>query len=266
MEKAKQAVAGDMIPITKDAFCAADTTVVRWLGNGGAMLNVRGTVIMIDPLLKGFDMPLLVDVSVKKEDITRLDGILITHSDNDHFSRATCLDLADVCGGFHTTHRVKELFQTEQIGAAKGYDIGEEFTVGNAKIKLTPADHGWQNDSPKYADRFYRQEECCGFWIETPDGSIWMPGDSRLMEEQLTMPQPDVILLDISDSSWHIGLKGVERLTAAYPDAVLIPIHWGCVDAPKMAEFNGDPEFVRSMIVKPDRFHVLAPGEAFVVS
>ena len=106
-------------------------------------------------------------------------------------------------------------------------------------------------------------EDFCGFRIETEDGIIWMPGDSRLMEEQLHQDPMDLILLDISDSRWHIGLEGVKKMTAAYPDTPLIPIHWGCVDAPEWKEFNGDPAAVRDMIVNPERLHIMAVGEAY---
>ena len=107
-------------------------------------------------------------------------------------------------------------------------------------------------------------EDFCGFWIDTPDGTVWMPGDSRLMEEQLTYPEPDLILMDISDGSWHIGLNGVKRLTDAYPNAKLIPIHWGCVHA-DWKEFNGDPAVVRGMIANPERLYETAVGEAFIL-
>ena len=50
-------------------------------------------------------------------------------------------------------------------------------------------------------------EDFCGFWIDTPDGKVWMPGDSRLMEEQLTYSEPDLILMDISDGSWHMAVE-----------------------------------------------------------
>jgi L-ascorbate metabolism protein UlaG (beta-lactamase superfamily) len=105
-------------------------------------------------------------------------------------------------------------------------------------------------------------EDFCGFRLETEDGVVWMPGDSRLMEEQLHQEHVDLMLMDISDSRWHIGLDGVDKLAAAYPDTYLLPIHWGCVDAPEWKEFNGDPEVVRSRIVNPDRLHVKAVGEA----
>jgi len=264
MDRKKQVAAGPVQRMNEKAFAESDTTVVRWLFNGGAIINSHGCIIMIDPLLKGFDMPLLIEPPLKTEEVTRLHAILITHSDNDHFSRQTCRELAPIFrSGIHTTKYVNELLQQEKIAGSAGYEIGDSFIVGNCKITLTPADHAWQNERPKYAFRYYHQNECCGFRIETAEGTIWMPGDSRLMEEQLMMPRPDVILLDISDSPWHIGLSGIKRLTAAYPAAALIPVHWGCVDAPTMAEFNGDPQVLNSFVVNPERIRILAPGEPF---
>ena len=55
--------------------------------------------------------------------------------------------------------------------------------------------------------------------IDTPEGTIWLPGDSRLLKEQLEMPSPDVILLDFSDNSWHIGLDDAVKPSNTYPDA-----------------------------------------------
>ena len=93
-----QAKAPDPIPFGKEAFGPQEGTTVRWLGGAGALVNCRGTNILIDPVLEGFDMPLLVESPLKVEDVPQADAILLTHSDNDHFSRATCRDLAPVCG------------------------------------------------------------------------------------------------------------------------------------------------------------------------
>lgn len=76
------------------------------------------------------------------------------------------------------------------------------FTVGNIQAALTPAEHNWQNGSAKYGCREWKPEDYCGYWLDTPDGSIWTPGDFRLLEEQLHMPkQPDVLLMDFADNS-----------------------------------------------------------------
>lgn len=255
----------ERIPMTKEAFGPKNNTEVTWLGGGGAMINSRGVVILIDPLLEGFDMPILTDAPVTVDECGHVDAIIITHCDNDHFSKPTLLDLKDRTDEIHTTKYVAELCR--EIGLeAYGHDIHESFTVKGITITLTPADHAWQNMSPKHSKvRHYEMEDFCGFRLETEDGAIWMPGDSRLMQEQLEQKPMDLILMDISDSSWHIGLPGVQKMAAAYPEVPLLPIHWGCVDAPEWREFNGDPEVVKGMIVNPDRLFVKAVGEPFVL-
>ena len=92
-----------------------------------------------------------------------------------------------------------------------------------------------------------------------------MPGDSQLLEEHLHMPDPDVILFDFADNEWHITLDGAIKLANTYPNADLICIHWGSVDAPTMTPFNGNPEDLVERVINPERIRVLAPGEVFVI-
>lgn len=114
-----------------------------------------------------------------------------------------------------------------------GHKIGDTFNIGEIKVTLTPADHAWQKESPQFAKgRHWKKEDAAGFWIETPDGTIWATGDSRLMPEHLQMSEPDAILFDFSDSEWHFTLDGAIKLANAYPNTPLLLHHWGSVDAP----------------------------------
>ncbi len=253
-------VKANRIQMTDKAFQNQNYTSVYWLGNGGAMINSRGTVILIDPLLKGFDMPIYTEAPLLPEEVVRADAVLITHCDNDHFSRLTLSEIKDRTSQFHAPHYVAGLISELEIEGI-GHEIHDSFMIGDVKITLTPADHAWQNDSPKHAAvRHYEMRDFCGYRIDTPDGSIWMVGDSRLMDEQLHQDRPDLILLDISDGSWHIGLPGVKKLTDAYPDSRLVPIHWGCVRS-NWREFNGDPYAVKDMLINPERMTIAAAGE-----
>lgn len=258
-----QAVPEKVVPITEKAFEIQSDTKIYWLGNAGALINSRGTTVMIDPVLSGFDMPLLIGMPLTEEQVPHLDAVLLTHCDNDHYSRTTCKALAPVVSSFHTTQYVASLLETELNIAGKGHDIGGQFSAGGINVRLTPAWHNWQNESPKHHTREYAREDFCGFWLDTPDGSVWAVGDSRLLEEQLHMPTPDAILFDFSDSRWHIGLDGAVRLANSYPETPLLLWHWGSVDAPDWKEFNGNPEELRSRVVNPDRVIVLNPGEAY---
>ena len=247
-----------------EAFQASDKTTLRWLGMAGFLINSRGTTFMVDPLLKGFDMPVMIDFPIAAKDVPRLDAVLVTHADNDHYSVPTNRDLKSVTRIFHSTIYVDSLMKNEGFPSA-GHDIGDTFSVGPVHVKLTPADHAYQNHYPGMSKRWFKNEDACGFWIETPDGNIWAQGDSRLMNEHLKLPTPDAILFDFSDSEWHFTFEGAVKIANAYPNTPLLLHHWGSVDAPDFAPFNGDPERLKKAIINPGRIHVLAPGEPYVL-
>lgn len=248
----------------REAFNDCDNTQIRWLGNAGFLINSRGTTLMVDPLLKGFDMPLLIDMPIKTENVPHLDAILITHSDNDHYSTYTCMDLSAVCKEYHSTMYVDTLMKSQNLNSV-GHKIEDTFFVKQMKVTLTSADHLWQNELLKDSRKFML-EDCCGFWIETPDGVIWAPGDTRLMPQFLEMNAPDAIFFDFSDDSWHFGLDNAIKVANTYPNAQLLLSHWGSVDAPNMAVFNADPKLLYDKIVNPQRIRLLQPGELFILT
>jgi L-ascorbate metabolism protein UlaG (beta-lactamase superfamily) len=261
-----QAMAPLTQPFGAEAFAASKGTTLRWLGMAGFLINSRGTVLMVDPLLGGFDMPVLVDFPIAAGDVPRLDAVLVTHSDNDHFSVPTCRDLAGVTTGFHGTRYVASLM-ADHDWPSHGHDIGSSFEVGPVRVEVTPADHAWQNAFPAPGQRVFAEDDACGFWLETPDGTLWAPGDSRLVpEHHLAMPVADAMLFDFSDSEWHFGLEGAVRMANAYPETTLLLHHWGSVDSPDFAPFNGNPSDLYERVVNPDRIKVLAPGEPFALT
>jgi len=186
---------------------------------------------------------------------------LITHDDNDHYSVSSCHGLSSVTRSFHSTKFVDSLMKSEGL-ASSGHDIGDAFKIGSVNIKVTPADHTWQNDRPQ-RKRNYKSEDYCGFLIETPDGTIWAPGDTRLMPEHLQMKAPDAIFFDFSEDEWHFGLADAVKLANTYPEAALLLYHWGSIDAPDLKPFNADPKKLDNLILNPDRVYLLAPGEEF---
>ena len=246
-----------------EAFGPVAGTVLRWLGMAGFLINTRGTTLMIDPLLGGFDMPITIDFPIGADGVPELDALLVTQSDSDHYSLSTCRDIVAVTDAYHTTRYVASLMKREGL-PAHGHDIGEKFAVGPVNVQVTSADHAWQNEVPGASGHHFEPEDACGFWIDTPDGTIWAPGDSRLIpDHHLHMPPPDALLFDFSDSEWHFGLRGAIEIANTYPDAPLLLHHWGCVDAPDFPPFNADPDSLQGHVRNPERIHLLAPGEPF---
>ena len=257
-----QAVAPLTQPITKDNFNDDQKTSIYWLGGAGIMIHSHQTNIMIDPVLEGFDIPLLYEVPILSSEVPHLDGVLITHIDNDHFSRDTCTHLKNVCDCYYAPNYVGDVMKEEGYKVEK-HDISDQIKISDILVTLTKAKHNWQNGSKKWQYRFWEEKDYCGYWLETVDGKIWLLGDSRLLEEHLHMDEPNVILFDFADNEWHITLDGAIQLANTYPHADLICIHWGSVDAPQMTPFNGNPEDLITRVVNPDRIKVLAPGERY---
>jgi L-ascorbate metabolism protein UlaG (beta-lactamase superfamily) len=251
------------IPFGKEAFEADNNTTIRWMGMAGFLINSRGTTFMIDPLLEGYDMPLLMKFPILPKEVPKVDAVMATHSDNDHYSVETFIDLSSVTKAFHSTIYVDSLMRNEGLKSF-GHNIGGTFQIGQVTAQLTPADHAWQNAYPKPGQRHFNPEDACGFYFTTPDGTIWAPGDSKLMPDQLNLPAPDLIILYYSeDAEWHFGLEGSAKLLNAYPNASVLLGHWGFVDAPDFLPFNGDPERLKKLVSNPGRIKVLAPGAPF---
>ena len=262
--KKYQAKAPKTKPFGAKAFGPSKKTTLRWLGMAGFFVNSRGTTFMIDPLLKDFDMPVMIDFPITTKEVPRLDAVLVTHADNDHYSVPTNRDLSLVTGVFHSTIYVDSLMKNEGFRSV-GHNIGDTFSIGPVRVKLTAADHAYQNHYPGMSKRWFKNEDACGFWIETPDGTIWAPGDSRLLPEHLQYPAPDAILFDFSDSEWHFTLEGAIKIANAYPNSALLLNHWGSVDAPEFSPFNANPKDLYGTVVNSKRIYVLAPGQAFTL-
>ena len=60
-----------------EAFDAGSETALRWLGMAGFLINSRGTTLMVDPLLGGFDMPVMIEFPIAASDVPRLDAVLV---------------------------------------------------------------------------------------------------------------------------------------------------------------------------------------------
>lgn len=136
---------------------------------------------------------------------------LITHSDNDHYSVPTCRDLAGATREYHSTQYVASLMKQEGL-PAYGHDIGEHFAIGRSVWRSRPPTTRGRTSPSARAITSSNRRTVADFWIDTPGGTIWAPGDSRLIHDHhLPMPSADAMLFDFSDSDWHFGLDGAAR-------------------------------------------------------
>ena len=62
-----------------------------------------------------------------------------------------------------------------------GHGIGDVFEVGSIRVKVTPADHAWQNEVPVKANISTCGRTRAGSGWRPRTGRSGAPGDSRLV-------------------------------------------------------------------------------------
>jgi L-ascorbate metabolism protein UlaG (beta-lactamase superfamily) len=261
-------------------------TRLFWLGQAGFMLNVRGIVFLVDPLLVTRPgEPVLSETGAEMfgpwplnaEDIPRLDAVLYTHTDDDHLGPETAKLLMNLdpvfIGTPYCRDRLEDLGASPvrclscipQSGPPKGGKNGNAFDMGGAKIELLPADHPWQLSDPDKYGMVFGPTDCCGFRVTTQDGVFVFPGDTRLMKHHIELRGITVLALDVSRDPYHLGLQGAVVLANRLRDTLLVPCHYGTFRSESPAH-SGDPEEVLGNIKDGfRRGRILAPGQPLIL-
>lgn len=263
---------------TEEDFRDNHETAVYWLGSAGVMVNCHGTVLLFDPVLayKGTDPmvsetfeTLLVPTPIQPQDVPHCEAVFYTHMDYDHFSERTiqALKFATKADFYVPSERVQSWMQFFGMPPGRRNIIrsGEKIQAGNITVERVAASHAWQMNFPDYYDWHYEREDCTGYRITTPDGIIWVTGDTQLLPEHFAMTDVDVMFLDFSCSGSHMGRENAVKLTNTLTRTDVIMYHYGTFDVPDSPDFSADPEDVRMRIIPPGRFFDLAPGEKYVL-
>jgi L-ascorbate metabolism protein UlaG (beta-lactamase superfamily) len=253
--------------ISPDFFEHSDTTRVAWLGMAGVLINAHGTVILIDPLLTAVErdgiqfcegiFEMLVPLPIEAGAIPHVDMVLFTHADDDHLGRMTAGTLAArLPCPFLAPGRVVSLLREINIDSQRITTARDFMTlkVGSIEIEVTPALHDYPQEVP-----FQRGD--CGYLIKTPDGVIWHPGDTRLIDELYEVKGVDVFFFDIFAVESHLGSQGSAILAASCGAKVMVAYHYGTLKFPP--EFPlFDPQDAYPFIQDvPASYLVLNPGE-----
>ncbi len=255
------------IPVSASFFDKREDTIFTWLGMAGALINSRGTIIFIDPLISygtGRDTcesgnRLLVSLPVTASDVPKADVVCYTHADSDHFAEKTAGILnSRLAPVFISPGPVIE--NLNQIGVEKSRLIKikdfASYSFGDVEIIITPALHDWQKVNP------WKREDCCGYLIKTPDGTIWHPGDTRLIPELEQIKNVDILFFDVAAVDSHLGPEGSARLAGTSGAKAMIAYHYGTFDLPPGSYGGCDPDDslpyikdLKAQFLKPD------PGE-----
>lgn len=278
-----QAVPKAVYPLTEKDFADNHETAVYWLSSAGVFLNCHGTTIMVDPnlALMSDDPPIsevqgmlqLTMPPILAGDVKKLDAVLITHADLDHLGVKTVINLLGSGCLYHGTNYVCN--DLVRLGVPPERVVkhapNSRFTIGNVEIQMTPAYHPWQQDQQEYNNYLYKLEDCTGYKFFTPDGVVWDPGDSLLLEEHFQNGDADLMFIDFGDDrndpvgTYHFGRPQAIKLADSMPDTDMIMFHWGTFYAPDASWCNCNPEDVKPLLAHPEHFLDYGPGQKYVL-
>ncbi len=263
-------------PIGAAAFADRGDTSVTWLGGAGFLINCRGTIILIDPVLSlapdhadcsEVGLRLKIALPIFAQAVPRADYVLYTHSDSDHLGPVTAPVLARKGAKLFGTYRVYHALTQLGVSPQQAFVCREDepFNLSGITVEVTPADHPWQLKDLKRGGRPFRAGECCGYILNTPDGRLFFPGDTRLTEAHLRIKNIDLLALDVSMCEYHLNHTSATVLANNLPEAWLFPLHYGTYDSVQPAH-QGDPRDVFKNVTNGDRRGLLLPpGEPFVL-
>lgn len=255
------------IQIHDSFFDKREDTIFTWLGMAGALINCRGTIIFIDPLISyGSDNEtcetgnrLLLPLPVTADKVPKADFVCYTHADGDHYAEKTAKILnSRLAPRFLAPGPVFEKLDKLGIEGSHLIKIKDfsSYSFGDIEIIITPALHDWQEVNP------WKREDCCGYLIKTPDGSIWHPGDTRLIPELEEIKNVDILFFDVAAVDSHLGPEGSARLAVTSGAKAMIAYHYGTFDLPPGSYGGCDPDDslpyikdLKAVFLKPD------PGE-----
>ena len=259
-------------PLSPGFFESRDGTRVTWLGMAGILVNARGTIVFVDPLLTLVERDgrilsesgnrMIVDIPIASGRVPRADVVCYTHADDDHCMEPTAVEFGGrLACRFLAPPPVLERLRKAGLGPA-GFTTAADFGVhrfGNVEITVTPALHDWDKPAP------WQRGDCVGYLIKTPDGTIWHPGDSRLIPELETVRGVDLLFFDVADVEAHLGPRGSARLAETSGAKVMVAYHYGTFDLPAGSWGGCDPAdslpFVKGLSAK-----FIAPNPGEVIS
>lgn len=202
---------------------------LRWLGHSTVVVELDGTRLLTDPLLRKQVFHLRRAAPLEREDLGGIDAILISHVHYDHLDLPSLktfpLD-TPVC----VPIGVGRLLRRRGFPCTVEMAAGDEVSFGSVTVRAVRAEHlsrrvlGWRS-------------EALGYVMEG-ERSVYFTGDTGLFSAMAEVAsQPDVALLPIW--GWgpflgpsHLDPQRASQALALIQPKMAVPIHWGTYYVP----------------------------------
>lgn len=226
-------------PDLKSFKQTSDQIKVIWFGHSTFLLNLKGKMILIDPILSNYSSP--IPFLIKRfqpppldlKEMPHIDTVVISHDHYDHLDRETILSFLGKDTRFMVplgvgAHLVGWGIERNRISEFDWWDTKK---VGEFEFISTPAQH--------FSGRSFknRNKTLWGGWvIKYDDKSIFYSGDSGydIHFKQVGEKYGPFDVAFIENGQYHKAWKEIHLLpeegVQAFYDLkakVFFPVHWG---------------------------------------
>ncbi|HEX7279451.1 MAG TPA: MBL fold metallo-hydrolase [Solirubrobacterales bacterium] len=199
---------------------------LTYVGHGTVLIDVDGTRLLTDPVLRGRVGPLVRHGTAPgPEAVENLDAVLVSHLHRDHadlgslrrLDRGTPLLVPPGAGRF---------FERRGFTTVEELAPGEATRVGALTVGAVAADH--EGGGRRHA----RESQAVGFLVDGRQ-RVYFAGDTDFFPEMEDLgPGLDLALLPVwgwgpNVGEGHLTPAGAARAAAVISPRLAVPIHWG---------------------------------------
>ena len=205
---------------------------VTYVGHATVALELSGTELLTDPLLRGrFIHAIRHAPSVPSEAKDGVDGVLISHLHPDHLDFPSLRSI-DKRTEFLVPAGGGRLLRRRGFENVREVNPGDIARIGNVEIAVTPAIHDGRRIP------LGREVKAVGYDLRGAAHRVYFAGDTDLFAGMAELAEAagsgnvDVALLPIAGwgpkvGSGHLNAQRAAEAAAMIQPRCVVPIHWG---------------------------------------
>jgi L-ascorbate metabolism protein UlaG (beta-lactamase superfamily) len=202
---------------------------IAWLGHATVLIEIDGTRVLTDPVLRRRVGPLFRAVPVPGE-VEEIDAVLLSHLHADHADLPSLRRAARSVPVF-APEGAGQWLGRRGVGNVQELGAGEEVKLGPLTVRAVPAVH----DPRRHV--LGPSADPLGFVLRG-SGSAYFAGDTDLFGGMAGVAPVDVALLPVwgwgpNLGPGHLDPEDAARAAALISPRVAIPIHWGTYALPR---------------------------------
>ena len=199
---------------------------VAYLGHATVLIELDGTKLLTDPLLRPRVTHLRRASTVEMEALRDVDAVLISHAHHDHLDPRSLMRL-DRAVQIVVPKGLGSLVRRKDFGSVTEVEEGDECALGSLTVRATHAEHGGKRQPGR------ARGPALGYVIQG-SRTIYFAGDTALFDGMDGLASNlDVALLPIwgwgpsLGRGLHLDPRSAAEALRLLRPRIAIPIHWG---------------------------------------